>query len=103
MPEAPATSADVEVRLAPAGLRWHPAVGQATLRGALLRLAADCDRAFRVLGSAFGAAEEQHPAMISAELLHRIHYFSSFPHQAPFPVALDDDDANLAAFANDPF
>jgi seryl-tRNA synthetase len=103
MPEAPATSADTEARLAPAGLRWHPAVGQATLGGALLRLAADCDRAFCVLGSAFGAAEEQHPAAISAQLLDRIDYFSSFPHQATFPVALDDDDASLATFANDPF
>ena len=103
MPQVPATSADARVRLAPAGLRWHPAVGQASLRGALLRLAADCDRAFCVLGSAFGAEEEQHPAMISAQLLHRIDYFSSFPHQATFPVALDRDDASLAAFAADPF
>ena len=102
MPEATATSADAEHRLGPAGLRWHPAVGQLTLSGPLLRLAADCDRAFSVLASAFGAAEEHHPPVISAELLHRIDYFSSFPHQATFPVALDDGDANLASFAADP-
>jgi len=41
--------------------------------------------------------------MISAHVLHRIDYFSSFPHQATFPVSLDDDDASLAAFAADPF
>lgn len=101
-----ATSADAAARLAPSGLRWHPDAGQVTLSGALLRLAADCDRAFCVLGGAFGASgavEEQHPAMISAALLHRIDYFSSFPHQATFPVALDDEEANLAAFAAAPF
>lgn len=98
----PGVSTDAGRRLGPAGLRWHPAVGQVTLQGPLLRLAADCDRAFCVLGGAFGAAEEQHPAVIPAELLHRIDYFSSFPHQATFPVALDDDDANLAGFAADP-
>lgn len=103
MPEAPPAGADAELRLAPAGLRWHPGLGQVTLCGPLLRLAADCDRAFCILAGAFGAEEEQHPAVISAELLHRLDYFSSFPHQATFPVALDGDEDNLAGFAADPF
>jgi seryl-tRNA synthetase len=88
--------------LTSAGLRWHPAVGQATLGGPLLRLADDCDRAFLILAAVFGADEERHPAAISAELLHRLDYFSSFPHQATFPVALDGDEDNLAGFAADP-
>jgi hypothetical protein len=103
MPEAPATEADAEPRLAAAGLRWHPGLGQVSLSGSLLRLAADCDRAFGILAGVFGAQEEQHPAAVSAELLHRLDYFSSFPHQATFPAALDGEEDNLAAFAADPF
>lgn len=103
MPEAPATEADPEPGLAAAGLRWHPRLGQSTLSGPLLCLAADCDRAFLILAGAFGAQEEQHPAAVSAELLHRLDYFSSFPHQATFPATLDGDEDNLAAFAADPF
>lgn len=103
MAEAPATEADAEHRLAAAGLRWHPGLGQVTLSGPLLRLAANCDRAFEILAGVFGAREEQHPAAVSAELLNRLDYFSSFPHQATFPAALDDDEDNLAAFAADPF
>jgi seryl-tRNA synthetase len=103
MPEAPATEADADIRLAAAGLRWHPGLGQVTLSGPLLRLAADCDRAFTILAGVFGAQEEQHPAAVSAELLNRLDYFSSFPHQATFAAALDGDEDNLAAFAADPF
>lgn len=103
MPPTPTTGADEEPKLANAGLRWHPGLGQATLSGPLLRLAADCNRAFLILAGVFGADEEQHPAVISAELLNRLDYFSSFPHQATFPVALDGDESNLAGFAADPF
>lgn len=102
MTQAPTAGANAGPELARVGLRWHPDVGQATLCGPLLRLAADCDRAFLILADAFGAAEEQHPAAISAELLNRLDYFSSFPHQATFPVALDGDEDNLAGFADDP-
>jgi hypothetical protein len=66
--------------------------------GPLLRLADDCDRGFRVLAGAFAAEEERHPAFISASVLNRLDYFTSFPHQATFPVALEDDEANLDTF-----
>jgi seryl-tRNA synthetase len=89
--------------LAPAGLSWQPGTGQAVLSGPLLRLAADCDRAFSVLASVFGAQEEQYPPAIPADLLNRLGYFSSFPHQVTFAVCLDGDDANLAEFAASPF
>lgn len=102
MTQAPTTGANAGPKLGRAGLLWHQDVGQATLRGSLLRLAADCDRAFLILADAFGADEEQHPAAISAELLNRLDYFSSFPHQATFPAVLDGDDDNLAGFADDP-
>lgn len=93
---------DVALKLEHAGLRWNPSVGQATLLGPLRRLAADCDRAFLIIADGFGADDEQHPAAISAELLNRLDYFSSFPHQATFPAALDGDEANLAGFASNP-
>jgi len=100
---ARATRTGAEPRLTAVGLRWHPALGQVTLSGPLLRLAADCDRAFGILADAFGAQEEQHPAAVSAELLDRLDYFSSFPHQATFPAVLDGGEDNLAGFAADPF
>lgn len=102
MTQAATAGPNAGPKLSRAGLRWHSDVGQATLSGPLLRLAADCDRAFLILAGAFGADEERHPAAISAELLNRLDYFSSFPHQATFPAALENDEDNLAGFADDP-
>ncbi|MBA9006781.1 aminoacyl--tRNA ligase-related protein [Thermomonospora cellulosilytica] len=87
--------------LARAGLVWHP-TGEAALRGPLLRLADDCDRAFVRLASGWEAQEERHPATLPAELLQRVDYLRSFPHQATFAVAMDGDEANLEAFLSGP-
>jgi seryl-tRNA synthetase len=84
------------------GLRWNAANGQSSLSGPLLRLADDCDQAFRVLAGAFGAEEERHPVLIGAEALHRLDYFASFPHQATWPVCLDPGEANVKSFAAGP-
>lgn len=87
--------------LARAGLVWHP-TGDATLRGPLLRLADDCDRAFVRLASGWGVQEERHPATLPAERLQRVDYLRSFPHQATFAASMDDDEANLKAFLSGP-
>ncbi|MEV6315606.1 hypothetical protein [Streptomyces sp. NPDC051776] len=70
------------------GLCWHPS-GQAGLRGPLLALAEDCDRAFQRLAGIWRAQEERHPASLPAERLQRVDYLNSFPHQATFPVRMD--------------
>ncbi len=70
------------------GLRWYE-TGQASLSGPLLRLAEECDRAFRTLASVWEAGDERHPAALPAERLQRLDYLHSFPHQATFPVRLD--------------
>jgi seryl-tRNA synthetase len=85
-------------RLAPAGLGWQPS-GQAVLTGPLYQLARACDDAFGVLAGLWHAEHEFHPAMIPAAALQRVDYLTSFPQLATFPVSLDPDEANLAAFA----
>lgn len=83
--------------LARAGVTWRED-GQAILAGPALALADACDRAFLVLAARWGATEERHPPFVPAAPLARLDYFRSFPHLATFPVCLDDDEANLAAF-----
>jgi len=84
------------------GLSWRSS-GQASLHGPLLRLAESLDRAFRLLATAgWDAEEERHPASLPAELLQRVHYLHSFPHQATFPVRLQPDEANLDEFRRGP-
>ena len=83
--------------LADAGLRWHPS-GQASLSGPLLRLAAECDRAFLMLASRWDASDEAHPATLPAADLARAGYLRSFPHQATFAVHLDRAEDNLDRF-----
>ncbi|SRR5216683_296806 len=98
MPGAVLSADEVTGQLMPLGLRWQADHGQASLSGPMLRLADDCDRAFRIVASAFGAGEERHPSVISAELLHRLDYFTSFPHQATFAACLDGDERNIRSF-----
>ncbi|HEX2313485.1 MAG TPA: hypothetical protein VHJ17_07135 [Thermomonospora sp.] len=83
--------------LARVGLMWRP-TGEAALRGPLLRLAEDCDRAFTRLATGWDAREERHPATLPAERLQRVDYLRSFPHQATFAVGMDAAEANLDAF-----
>jgi seryl-tRNA synthetase len=83
--------------LARAGLTWRDD-GQAILAGPALALADACDRAFLALADHWGAQEERHPPFVAAAPLDRLDYFRSFPHLATFPVCLDDDEGNLAAF-----
>ncbi|MEV4416882.1 hypothetical protein [Catellatospora sp. NPDC049609] len=78
----------VAAGLSSIGLHWHES-GQAGLGGPLLRLAEDCDQAFRTLASVWDAREERHPAALPAERLQRLDYLHSFPHQATFPARLD--------------
>lgn len=89
---------DTATRLGPAGLAWRPA-GQAVLSGPLYRLATACDRAFALLAGAWDAEPEEHPAFLDAVTLQAVDYLASFPQLATFPVSLDADEANLAAFA----
>jgi hypothetical protein len=70
------------------GLCWQPS-GQAGLRGPLLELADECDRAFASLAAIWGAAEERHPATLPASRLQRVDYLRSFPHQASLAARLD--------------
>lgn len=95
MTAAPAASPAAE--LGPVGLRWQPG-GRVVLSGPLLGLAAACDAAFAELGTVWNAEPEDHPAMIDAAGLQAIDYLTSFPHLATFPVCLDPDEQNLAAF-----
>jgi hypothetical protein len=88
-------------RLGDVGLTWHPS-GQVTLRGPLLDLLHDCDRAFLALAAQWGAVEEAHPAFLSAATLDRVDYLGSFPQLANFPVALADTEANLDRFRAGP-
>ncbi len=84
------------------GLGWRES-GQASLRGPLLRLAQDLDRAFgRLAAEVWGAQEERHPASLPAERLQRVDYLHSFPHQASFPVRLDPEEENLDRFRSGP-
>ena len=55
----------VSAGLSSIGLRWYE-TGQAGLSGPLLRLAEECDRAFRTLSSVWEAAEERHPSALPA-------------------------------------
>jgi seryl-tRNA synthetase len=70
------------------GLVWHPS-GQAALRGPLLALADQCDRAFASLAAIWAASEERHPATLPAARLQRVDYLRSFPHQASLAARLN--------------
>ncbi len=82
-------------------LHWSPS-GQCGLSGPLLELADDCDEAFRILARRWAAGEERHGATLPADVLQRVDYLRSFPHQATFPVRLVPDEANLAVFRDEP-
>ncbi|MEV5510656.1 hypothetical protein [Streptomyces orinoci] len=87
--------------LARIGLSWQPS-GQAALRGPLLALAEDCDRAFVRLAGLWRAREERHPCSLPAERLQRVGYLRSFPHQASFAARLSPEEADLEAFLDGP-
>ena len=70
--------------------------------GAVLRLAHRIDRLFAHWAMQFGAEERQYPPLVSAAQLHKLEYFTSFPHQVIFPISLSDDDDNLSEFADAP-
>ncbi|MDF3287677.1 aminoacyl--tRNA ligase-related protein [Streptomyces silvisoli] len=99
--EAPAVDPVRAARLAELGLSWQPS-GQAALRGPLLRLAEECDRAFTTLAQIWQADEERHPASLPAQRLQRVDYLRSFPHQATLAARLAEQEANLDAFLDGP-
>jgi hypothetical protein len=84
---SPAAAISVE-ELRRIGLVWHPC-GQAGLRGPLLALADQCDRAFASLAAIWDAGEERHPATLPAVRLQRVGYLRSFPHQASLAARLN--------------
>lgn len=84
---APVTAVSVE-ELNRIGLCWQPS-GQIGLRGPLLALADQCDRAFVSLAAIWDASEERHPATLPAARLQRADYLRSFPHQASLAARLD--------------
>jgi seryl-tRNA synthetase len=94
-------SADRLDALARVGLSWQPS-GQVALRGPLLRLAEDCDRAFARLAGIWGAEQERYPASLPARSLQRVDYLRSFPHQATFATTLSREEANLGDFLAGP-
>jgi len=67
-----------------------------------LQLANRLDRLFTHWASKFAAEQRQYTPLVSVEELHKLEYFTSFPHQAIFPVALAENDENLNRFADDP-
>jgi hypothetical protein len=89
------------VPLADAGLIWHDS-GVVGLRGPLLGLQRDCDEAFLAIAAHWAAEEEVHPPFIAAAHLDRVDYLDAFPQLANFPVALDQETANLDAFRAGP-
>ncbi|MEU3465698.1 hypothetical protein ABZ721_37895 [Streptomyces sp. NPDC006733] len=95
------TAGDRLTALHRVGLSWHVS-GQATLRGPLLRLFEDCDRAFVQLASLWDAQDERHPATLPAARLEQAGYLRSFPHQAAFVARLDPAERNLDAFLDGP-
>ncbi|GAB7142828.1 hypothetical protein [Mycobacterium riyadhense] len=87
--------------LARLGLVWRDS-GQAGLRGQLLRLAEECDRAFQRIGAVWQAQDERHPATLAGDVLQRTDYLGSFPQQATFAVRLDPQETNLDEFVAGP-
>ncbi|MDJ0345780.1 hypothetical protein QMK19_34880 [Streptomyces sp. H10-C2] len=100
-PTAGAAGPDRLAALQRIGLSWQPS-GQAALRGPLLRLAEDCDRAFVCLASLWDAEEERHPASLPAARLQQAGYLRSFPHQATFVARLSPEEPNVDAFLDGP-
>lgn len=80
------------------GYRWHEN-GQSAFSGTLLRLYQRLDGLFLRWAGERRAAEHLFPAFVPARELDRLDYFRSFPHLATFPVTLDPERENLAAFA----
>ncbi len=80
-------------------MRWHES-GQMSLSGAALRLATEIDEAVRLLASSWHADEERHPATLPVDVLQRLDYLRSFPHQASFAAFPPGDEQGLAAFVS---
>lgn len=72
--------------------------GRVALRGPALAFVQALDHRFRRLASHWNAVEYAFPSMLPAAALDRLDYFRSFPQLATFPVTLDAEDENLAAF-----
>ncbi len=80
-------------------LRFHEN-GQTSFQGDLLKLFRLLDASFLRIASQFNANEHRFPIFIPAKELQKVHYLSSFPHLATFPVTLDSDAKNLETFSN---
>jgi hypothetical protein len=83
------------------GLEWQPS-GQAVLSGPLLDAFRFLDVRFARWARDAGALDYRFPLFLPAQDLQRFDYLGAFPHQATFPVALDEDADALRAFAAEP-
>lgn len=73
--------------------------GATVLSGPLAALDRKLDDAFVGLAARWGSEELRFPPHIAARHLERVDWFHSFPHLATFPVTLEREPENLAAFA----
>ncbi|HEY3871682.1 MAG TPA: hypothetical protein VGM10_25195 [Actinocrinis sp.] len=92
------TVADRLAELSGIGLGWSDR-GYAAITGPLLRLARECDAAFRSLAARWNAQPEEHASFIATEDLAPVGYLASFPHLATFGVAVKAEPDGLRAFA----
>ncbi len=75
---------------------------QTILNGPMLRLARRIDQLFTHWAGGFSAEEFIYSPLMPIEQLHKIDYFSSFPHTSLFPISLRQTDDNLNQFAQSP-
>src|SRR5262249_50447394 len=81
--------------------RWARSIGrgQVSLSGGAAALKRYLDDAVRELArSRFGAIEEDHPALLDADVLARAGYLTSFPHSVSFVSHLTEDFDAIEAF-----
>ena len=82
------------------GIYWKEN-GQTALAGMPLAILRKLDRLFVRWADEYGAAEYRFPVFIEARELHKLDYFSSFPHLATFPVTLDSSPEHLKEFSRE--
>lgn len=81
------------------GMKEH-GPGLCSVSGPLLSLDKALDDVFLGWAEELGAPEVRFPAFLAAKHLHRLQYFSSFPHLATFAAPLSREPAVLQRFAD---
>src|SRR6266545_782714 len=82
------------------GVYWKEN-GQTSLAGVPLAVFRKLDRLFVSWADECEAAEYRFPVFIEARELHKLDYFSSFPHLATFPITLDSSPEHLKEFSRE--